>query len=85
MKDKAVAGATHNIYAYRIQKDDGKVIEGSVDDGEHGAGYQILKLLRDRGEVNVMTIVTRWFGSKHLGPRRFECIRVSAESALEII
>ena len=85
MKDKAVAGATHNIYAYRIQGDDGKCIEGSKDDGEHGAGYQLLKILRDRGEINTMVIVTRWFGSKHLGKRRFECIKDTAENALNII
>ena len=59
------------------------MIEGSKDDGEHGAGYNLLKLLRDRNEKNVMVIVTRWFGKTHLGPRRFEIIRDCAEKTLD--
>ena len=83
LKDKAVAGATHNVYAYRVQDANGQIFERSKDDGEHGAGYQILKMLREREETNVMIVVTRWFGTKHLGPRRFQCIKESAENALQ--
>ena len=83
LRDRAVAGATHNMYAYRITGKNGQMIEGSKDDGEHGAGYNLLKLLRDRDEKNVMVIVTRWFGKTHLGPRRFEIIRDCAEKTLD--
>jgi hypothetical protein len=81
LQDRAVAGATHNIYAYRIRNGD-KFIEGIKDDGEHGAGTHLLNLLREEKHENVIVVVTRWFGNKHLGLRRFDCIKDSAESAL---
>ena len=85
LKDRAVAGATHNMYAYRFKSQNGQVIEGSKDDGEHGAGYNLLKLLRDRDDTNKMVVVTRWFGKTHLGPRRFEIIKNCAEETLKLL
>ena len=85
LQDRAVAGATHNMYAYRIQTDDGQTIEGHKDDGEHGAGFRLLKKLRDSKTDNAMVVVTRWYGNKHMGPKRFECIENAAVSALEIL
>ena len=82
LRDRAVAGATHNMFAYRIKGKDGKITEGSKDDGEHGSGYNLLKLLRDREMTNMMVIVTRWFGKAHLGPQRFQIIRNCAENTL---
>jgi regulator of replication initiation timing len=85
LQDRSLAGATHNMYAYRIMSPDGRVIEGHKDDGEHGASYKMLKMLRDNEVENVMTVVTRWFGNKHMGPKRFQCIEQCANSALQMI
>ena len=83
LKDRALAGATHNIYAYRITTGDGKTLEGHRDDGEHGAGYKLLKKLRDSDSDNCMIVVTRWYGNKHMGVKRFQCIEKCADQALE--
>ena len=85
LQDRSVAGATHNIYAYRIMSQDGKVIEGHKDDGEHGASYKILKMMQENEAVNAMSVVTRWYGNRHMGPKRFECIAKCADSALKEI
>ena len=85
LQDRSLAGATHNMYAYRIAAQDGQMIEGHKDDGEHGASYRLLKMLRDGKIENAMTVVTRWYGNRHMGPKRFQCIEQSAESALRII
>jgi hypothetical protein len=84
LQDRAVAGATHNIYAYRFTSE-GRQCEGRKDDGEHGASFKLLKMLRDNDVDNVMVVVTRWFGHKHMGPKRFQCIERSANEALKLI
>jgi hypothetical protein len=85
LQDRSIAGATHNMYAYRVTTADGKLCEGQKDDGEHGAGFRLLKLLRDQEQNNVMIVVTRWYGNKHMGAKRFQCIENSAKSALEAL
>ncbi len=80
-----VARATHNIYAYRISGQQGTVIENFDDDGEHGAGRKILKLLRESNVVNKMVVVTRWYGGTHMGPHRFTCIQDIARKALQYL
>ncbi len=82
-ENKLVAGAEHNMWAYRIEKPDGSIKEMSDDDKETGAGYRLLKLLRDNELTNVMVTCTRWFGGKHLGPSRFEFIENAAKEALD--
>ena len=87
MQDPMVAGSTHNIYAYRcddITKDTG-MVEKFSDDGEHGAGHKLLKLLQEERRTNVIVVVTRMYGNKHLGPKRFECIKTQAKEALSLI
>jgi hypothetical protein len=84
MQDPVIAGATHNMYAYRLDdpsKGSG-VSEGFSDDGEHGGGYKLLKRLQEIELTNVMVVVTRVFGNKHLGPKRFDHIKNSATDAL---
>ena len=87
MKDPLVASATHNMYAFRFNdpaKSNG-INEGFSDDGEHGAGFKLLKLLQDAKNSNVMIVVTRFYGHKNLGPKRFDCIKNCATEALEMI
>ena len=56
--------ARHNCYAFRTQG-----TERSSDDGEPAgtAGIPILNVLRNSGVVNVLIVVTRYFGGILLG------------------
>ena len=85
LQDRSLASATHNIYAFRTMTQDGKIDEGYRDDGEHGAGHRLLKYLRDNDIDNTMTVVTRFFGNKLLGKKRFDCITKSAEEAIQLL
>jgi hypothetical protein len=64
LEDRSLATATHNIYAYRIVKEDGKFDEGFCDDGEHSAGFKVLQYMRTNHIQDAILIVTRWFGNK---------------------
>lgn len=70
MRVDGVPSATHNVYAYRFVSSDGTIHEGYDDDGEHGAGRQLLRTLADNDVKNALVVVLRWYGSK-IGPRRF--------------
>ena len=41
------------------------------DDGEDAAGSKLAYLLDMRKDVNVLVVVSRWYGGIHLGPKRF--------------
>ena len=60
--------ARHNCYAYRIQ-DKNNILEKQSDDGEPSgtAGAPILNVLSKKELVNVLIIVTRYFGGILLG------------------
>ena len=76
-----IAKAEHNMYAYRLKEGDG-VVESCSDDGEHGAGNKLLRLLQERSATDVVVVCTRWFGGVHIGPKRFGYITSSATDAL---
>ena len=78
--DANTSTADHTIYAYRYGN-----VEGCSDDGEHGAGLRLLKVLQSKQANNTFVAVTRWFGGQHLGPRRFELIETSAKDALDLL
>ncbi len=82
-ENKCVASAEHNIYAYRVETPSGSIRKYSEDDGEHNAGYKLLKLLQEKELTNVMVVCTRWFGGKHLGKDRFDHIQTVATDALD--
>jgi len=71
-----IARATHNIYAWRVLKDEGRQLEqhDCEDDGEHTAGSKLLHLLVMMQAGNLIVVVTRWYGGIHLGPIRFRHI-----------
>ena len=79
--DVRCANATHNIYAYRISTEDG-VSEYYDDDGEWGGGRAILNAMRENKCENRLICVTRWYGGRHLGSKRFDCIREAANLAI---
>lgn len=60
------ADATHNVYAYVI--DENNIFRYS-DDGEPGgtAGMPVLDTIRNAGLVDVIVVVTRYFGGTLLG------------------
>lgn len=84
-QSKKIASATHNIYAYRICKDDHSEVfyQGCEDDGETQAGSRMLHLMQIVDARNVIVVVTRWYGGIHLGPDRFKHINNCARQLLD--
>lgn len=90
-ENKKIENAFHNMWAYRIDKSDpsakvaGKsasIIQDCDDDGEQAAGGRLLSLLQILNVVNVMVVVTRWYGGIQLGPARFKHINNAARDSL---
>ncbi|XP_043280146.1 protein IMPACT-A-like [Venturia canescens] len=81
---RKIEQATHNIYAYRIFREDTKsLIHDCDDDGESQAGGRLLHLLEIVDAKNVLIVVSRWYGGIHLGPDRFRHINNAARQVLE--
>lgn len=90
-ENKKIESAFHNMWAYRIDKSNpssriaGKsasIIQDCDDDGEQAAGGRLLSLLQILNVVNVMVVVTRWYGGIQLGPARFKHINNAARDSL---
>ena len=60
-----------------------EVIERRDDDGESGAGDQVLSLLKRYDVIGVVVVVTRWYGGVNLGADRFKMINQSAKQVLQ--
>jgi putative IMPACT (imprinted ancient) family translation regulator len=80
-QDKAYRNASHNSYAARFVEN-GKIIDKKNDDGEDGAGMIILRELQKTNMVNVIVVVTRWFGGTLLFGDRFKHIQDSARQVI---
>lgn len=73
--DRKIQRATHNMLAYRFQKQGSSFLEQDYDDdGESGAGMQLLSLLECSKAMNVVCVVSRWYGGIHLGPGSFRFV-----------
>lgn len=90
-ENKKIANAFHNMWAYRIDKNDptarlvgrsANIMQDCDDDGEQAAGGRLLTLLQILNVVNVMVVVTRWYGGIQLGPARFKHINNAARDSL---
>lgn len=90
-ENKKIENAFHNMWAYRIDKNDSSahvatksasILQDCDDDGEQAAGGRLLSLLQILNVVNVMVVVTRWYGGIQLGPARFKHINNAARDAL---
>ena len=82
-ENKKVAQATHNILAYRLTGvKEGSYIQDYADDGEVAAGGRLLYLLQIMDVVNVVVVVSRWFGGVLLGPDRFRLINNCARDVI---
>ena len=85
LQKKEFHKATHNSYAYRIQLDDGWVLDGKNDDGETGAGNCVLRELQRAQIVNVIVVVTRYYGWVKLHADRFKNVIESTKIFVERI
>ncbi len=79
--NKKYAKATHNSFAARFIEN-GSIIDRKSDDGETGAGMVILRQLHHQNVVNVIVVVTRWFGGVKLYADRFKHVQ---DATIEII
>eukprot|EP01121_Diplochlamys_sp_Union-15-3_P014646 TRINITY_DN4698_c0_g1_i2.p1 TRINITY_DN4698_c0_g1~~TRINITY_DN4698_c0_g1_i2.p1 ORF type:complete len:133 (+),score=17.81 TRINITY_DN4698_c0_g1_i2:360-758(+) len=83
-KNKKILNATHNMYAYRINLPGKPVCEFREDDGENAGGDKMLYVLQVNNMLNVMVVVTRWYGGVHLGPDRFKHIQTVCQDILKL-
>ena len=81
--DKKVAKATHNMIAYRFYDPEREcMVSDNDDDGEKGSGAKLAALLDMSDAMDVIVVVSRWYGGIHLGPARFKHIASTARDAL---
>ncbi|MDD3302646.1 MAG: YigZ family protein [Candidatus Gracilibacteria bacterium] len=83
IEDEYYRKATHNTYAYRIKLENGSILEGKNDDGETGAGMCILRELQRKNAINILLIVTRYFGGIKLQTDRFKNVINATKMYLE--
>ena len=57
--------------------------QGYLDDGEHGGGRRLMRLLTNQDMYGVTVVVVRHYGQQLLGKQRFEIITQAASSVLE--
>lgn len=81
-KDKYFAKATHNSYAWRVKLADWSIMEWKNDDGESGAGQIILTEMKRVNAVNMIVVVTRYFGWVMLYGDRFKHVVDAAKMIL---
>ncbi|GBP41353.1 Protein IMPACT-B [Eumeta japonica] len=84
-QNKKILNATHNMYAYRIERKTDKgviMLQDCDDDGEAHAGGRMLHLLQIMDQTNTLVVVSRWYGGVQLGPDRFRHINNAARQVL---
>ena len=79
---KKITQATHNIMAYRIELENGGLVQDYDDDGESAAGGRLLHMMQAANALNVVVVVSRWYGGVKLGPSRFALINNVARQLL---
>ncbi len=72
LKDKYFQKSTHNTYAYRLELENGSILEWKNDDGEVWAWNCILRELQRDNCINTIVVVTRYFWWIHLQADRFK-------------
>ena len=71
-RDKYFMKSTHNTYSYRIKLENGSVLEWKNDDWETWDGNCILRELQREDVINIVVVVTRYFGWIKLKSDRFK-------------
>ena len=59
----------------------GSINQDAVDDGEHGAGRNLLNYLKKNNLYNTAIFVVRYFGGAKIGPLRYQIIIDVAKDA----
>ena len=77
------ADATHVMMAYKLPGNNAAYDAGYQDDGEHGGGRRLMRLLHERESYSVAVFVVRYYGGKRLGTDRFAMINRTANAALD--
>ena len=78
-----IVSAADNIFmAYRILRLDGRIQQGSADDGECYGDLEIRDILKEQKVVNVIVFVSRHYQGVHIGKARFRLIRDAVEEML---
>ena len=72
--------ADHIMLAYAVKQH-----QGYHDNGEHSAGKKLSRILSDRVATNTAIFVTRIYGGRHLGPKRFVHIEKAGRDALNLL
>merc|ERR1712176_887878 len=77
VRNSTITSTTTTSNTEVIQKQEAKEQQYRVilkhdndDDGEDGAGRRLAHLLEMRHDVNVLVLVSRWYGGVLLGPKR---------------
>lgn len=87
-REKEFRAATHNVVAYRVVGENGQLVEHK-DDGvgghrrEPGAGRVVLEVLRAKGVVGAVVVVSRQYGGVKLGGDRFRHFGAAAGMAVD--
>ncbi len=83
--DKCIL-STHTIVAYRLSPspDPNVILESCQDDGEKGAGGHVLRILKEHSISDVVVVVVRWYGGKHIGKARYDHIGNVTKEVLRI-
>lgn len=87
-------GSSHDMHALRALElkrgrnglggpNDYGIEEKSDDDGERWGGDKILRAMREMGAVDLLVVVSRWYGGQNLGPVRFDHILTCAREAMK--
>ncbi|CAF4769011.1 unnamed protein product [Pieris macdunnoughi] len=85
-QNKKIQNATHNMYAYRIERQAAKgttILQDCDDDGESHAGGRMLHLLQILDQKNTLVVVSRWYGGIQLGPDRFRHINNATRQVIQ--
>jgi len=72
LKDKYFRKATHNTYAFRIEQANWSILESKNDDWETWAWNCVLRELQRENALNIVLVVTRYFGWVKLQADRFK-------------
>ncbi|KXJ89742.1 hypothetical protein Micbo1qcDRAFT_235001 [Microdochium bolleyi] len=79
--------ASHNAWAYRVNAPTNlfgatTIKEDSFDDGESGCGSFLIKNMREMDTVDMLVVMTRWYGGIMLGPDRWRIMRDCLKNAV---
>ena len=84
-ENRKVSQASHNIVAYRLSGvKEHSFIQDYADDGEVNAGGRLLHLLQIMDVVDIVVVVSRWYGGILLGPDRFRLISNCAREVIVV-